>query len=162
MSRQFATNVTTIYDIFCPVPFLPSPFGFRKIFQKNSRRLELSISKNTPHGRCRQGPGSFDPRFPAGLPFPVPEIRDSGNIFQRFSRDFPGVFLGNPRTDPGVWATPIGQKMGFQESLRTKTRKMQMTGLRIITCLRCGPIVSKKAASQLMAHQITTLKTEPP
>ena len=26
MSRQFATNVTTIYDIFCPVPFLPSPF----------------------------------------------------------------------------------------------------------------------------------------
>ena len=28
MSRQFATNVTTIYDIFCPVPFLPSPFGF--------------------------------------------------------------------------------------------------------------------------------------
>ena len=30
MSRQFATNVTTIYDIFCPVPFLPSPFGFRR------------------------------------------------------------------------------------------------------------------------------------
>ena len=29
MSRQFATNVTTIYDILCPVPFLPSPFGFR-------------------------------------------------------------------------------------------------------------------------------------
>ena len=27
MSRQFATNVTTIYDVFCPVPFLPSPFG---------------------------------------------------------------------------------------------------------------------------------------
>ena len=24
------TNVTTIYDIFCPVPFLPSPFGFRQ------------------------------------------------------------------------------------------------------------------------------------
>ena len=31
MSRQFATNVTTIYDIFCPVPFLPSPFGFRRL-----------------------------------------------------------------------------------------------------------------------------------
>ena len=31
MSRQLATNVTTIYDIFCPVPFLPSPFGFRRI-----------------------------------------------------------------------------------------------------------------------------------
>ena len=75
--------------------------------QKNSRRLELSISKNTPHGRWGQGPGSVDPRFPAGLPFPVPEIpefvafRDSGNIFQQFSRDFPGVFPENPRTDPG-------------------------------------------------------------
>ena len=28
MSRQFAT----IYDIFCPVPFLPSPFGFRRFY----------------------------------------------------------------------------------------------------------------------------------
>ena len=75
--------------------------------QKNSRRLELSISQNTPRGRWGQGPGSVDPRFPAGLPFPVPEIlefvafRDSGKKFQQFSRDFPGVFLGNPRTDPG-------------------------------------------------------------
>ena len=49
----------------------------------------------------------MDPRFPAGLPFPVPEIldfvafRDSGKIFQLFSRDFPGVFLENPRRDPG-------------------------------------------------------------
>ena len=34
MSRQFATNVTTIYDIFCPVPFLPSPFGFRRFFEE--------------------------------------------------------------------------------------------------------------------------------
>ena len=52
--------------------------------QKNSRRLELSISKSTLHGRWGQGPGSVDPRFPAGLPFPVSEIlefvafRDSG------------------------------------------------------------------------------------
>ena len=75
--------------------------------QTNSRRLELSISKNTPHGRWGQGPGSVDRRFPAGLPFPVPDIlefvalRDSGNIFQQFSWDFPGVFLENPRTDPG-------------------------------------------------------------
>ena len=73
---------------------------------KNSRRLELPISKNTPHGRWGQGPGSVDPRFPAGLPFPVPEIldfaafRDSGKVFQQFSRDFPGVFPENPRTDP--------------------------------------------------------------
>ena len=79
----------------------------RASIQKNSRRLELSISKNTPHGRWGQGPGSVDPRFPAGLSFPVPEIlefvafRDSGKIFQQFSRDFPGVFPENPRTDPG-------------------------------------------------------------
>ena len=75
--------------------------------QKNSRRLELSISENTPHGRWGQGPGSVGPRFPAGLPFPVPEIlefvafRGSGKFFQQFSRDFPGVFPENPRTDPG-------------------------------------------------------------
>ena len=42
-----------------------------------------------------------------GSPFPVLEIpefvafRDSGKFFQQFSRDFPGVFLENPRTDPG-------------------------------------------------------------
>ena len=60
-----------------------------------------------PHGRWGQGPGSVDPRFPAGLPFPVPEIlefvafRDSGKIFQQFSQDFPGVFLENARADPG-------------------------------------------------------------
>ena len=41
-----------------------------------------------------------------GLPFPVPEILelvafcDSGKFFQLFSRDFPEIFLGNPRTDP--------------------------------------------------------------
>ena len=49
----------------------------------------------------------MDPRFPAGWPFPVPQIlefiafRDSGKNFQQFSRDFIGVFLENPRTDPG-------------------------------------------------------------
>ena len=77
------------------------------VSQKNSRRLELSISKNTPHGRWGKGPGSVDPRFPAGLPFPVPQIlefmafRDPGKFFQQFSRNFPGVFLANPRTVPG-------------------------------------------------------------
>ena len=69
-----------------------------EIAQKNSRRLELLISKNTPHGRWGQGPGSVDPRFPARLPFPL--LCAPGKIFQQFSRDFPGVFLANPRTDP--------------------------------------------------------------
>ena len=64
------------------------------LFQKNSRRLELSISKDTPHVRWGQGPGSVDPRFPASLPFPVPAIlefvafRGSG----KFSSNFPGTF----------------------------------------------------------------------
>ena len=81
--------------------------GVLEISQKNSRRLELSISKNTPHGRLEQGPGSVGPRFLAGLPFPVPEIPEyvafgnSGRIFQQFSRDFPAIFLQNSRTDPG-------------------------------------------------------------
>ena len=44
MSRQFATNVTTIYDIFCPVPFLPSPFGFRR-FSFASSPLQGSSKK---------------------------------------------------------------------------------------------------------------------
>ena len=50
--------------------------------------------------------GSVDPRFAAGLPFPVPQMlefkafRNSGNFFQQFSRDFPGIFLGNARADP--------------------------------------------------------------
>ena len=71
-------------------------------FQKNSRRLELSISKNTPHGRLGQDPGSVNPRFPAGLLFPgaqIPRICSIlrfGKNFQQFSRDFPGVFLENP------------------------------------------------------------------
>ena len=46
-------------------------------------------------------------RFVAGSPFPVPEIseskacRDSGKLFQQFSRNCPAIFLGNPRIDPG-------------------------------------------------------------
>ena len=75
-------------------------------FQKNSRRLELSISKNTPHGRWGQGPGSVDPRFPAGLPFPVPEILEfvafgaSGNIFQQFPWTYPEFSLTTPEQAP--------------------------------------------------------------
>ena len=75
----------------------------KTFFRKNSRRLELSISKNTSHGRSGQGPGSVDPRFPAGLPFPVPEIlelfafHDSGNFFPAI---FPGLSRSFPREPP--------------------------------------------------------------
>ena len=73
--------------------------------KKNSKAGTVDL-KNTPHGRWGQGPGSVDPRFPAGLPFPVPEILefvafcDSGNIFQQFCRSLPGSFLQNSCTDP--------------------------------------------------------------
>ena len=85
--------------------YLPStsrPMKWRTLSQKNSRRLKLSISKNTPYGRWGQGPGSVDPRFPAGLPFPVPEIleciasRDPG----RFSSNFPSIFPEFSREPP--------------------------------------------------------------
>ena len=64
----------------------------------------------------------MDQRFPAGLPFPVPEIlefvafRDSGNVFQEFSRDFPGVFLENPRANPRVQEKGSFGKGVFQKS----------------------------------------------
>ena len=54
MSRQFATNVTTIYDIFCPVPFLPSPFGFRRLVTRiaatsNHKSLATAIATQRNH-----------------------------------------------------------------------------------------------------------------
>ena len=64
-------------------------------FRKTREGWNCRFQKNTPHGRWGQGPGSVDPRFPAGLPFPVPEILvfvafgDSGKFF---SSNFPGIF----------------------------------------------------------------------
>ena len=74
------------------------PFKYFRITREGChRRFQKTL--------CTEGgdkvQGSVDPRFPAGLPFPVPEFlelvafRDSGKIFQQFSRDFPGSFLGN-------------------------------------------------------------------
>ena len=64
--------------------------------QKNSRRLELSISKKHPARKVgSRSQGSVDPSFPAGLPFPVPDIPeykafcDSGKMFPAF---FPRIF----------------------------------------------------------------------
>ena len=63
--------------------------------------------------------GSVDPMFPAGLPFPVPEIqefiafRDSGKNFQRFSRNFPGAF---PPELLQRWGTEKAHKF-FQHKL---------------------------------------------
>ena len=81
-----------------------------KSITKSSRRLYLSILKNTKHpvqkvwtrsrvvstqGVCGRFalPACPSPGFKAS--------RDSGKLFQQFSRDFPGIFLRIPRTDPG-------------------------------------------------------------
>ena len=62
--------------------------------------------KKSPRGRFGQAVGRRGPkvrgRF-AGVPQTLEFVAfcDSGNIFQLFSRNFPGVFLENPRTDPG-------------------------------------------------------------
>ena len=85
---------------------LSTRFRTIRLNQKNSREGWNRRFQKTPHGRWRQGPGSVDPRFPAGLPFPVPEIlefvafRDSGKFFQQFSRDLPRTFPQNSRTNP--------------------------------------------------------------
>ena len=72
--------------------------------QKNSRRLELSISKSHPAQkvgtRCRQ----CRPKVPGRFAFPSARsprmccISRFGNIFPAI---FPGLSLGTPRTDPG-------------------------------------------------------------
>ena len=46
----------------------------RASFRNTREGWNCRVQKNTPHGRWGQGPGSVDPRFLAGLPFPVPEI----------------------------------------------------------------------------------------
>ena len=38
--------------------------------KENSRRLELSISKNTPHGRSAKGPGQCGPNVRGRFAFP--------------------------------------------------------------------------------------------
>ena len=51
------------------------------------------------HGRCGQGPGSVDPRFPAGLPFQVPEILEF-IAFCDSEQNFPAIFPGLSRSFP--------------------------------------------------------------
>ena len=51
MSRQFATT----YDIFCPVPFLPSPFGFRRF------KREWHVQRATHRGLLFVGVNSLGP-----------------------------------------------------------------------------------------------------
>ena len=66
---NFATTHLTASILNFYLPLTSRPMKWRTLSQRpdyseNSRRLELSISKNTPHRSWGQGPGSVDPRFP--------------------------------------------------------------------------------------------------
>ena len=82
-------------------PFPESAFS--GVFQKNSRRLELSISKNTPRTEGGDKVSAVSrPKVPGRFAFPGarnPRIcsisRVPGKFFQQFSPNFPGVFLEN-------------------------------------------------------------------
>ena len=84
-----------------PLPSKHMPTFLSKT-HKNSRGWTVDFEKTTPHGRWGQGPDSVDPMFPAGLPFPVPEIlefvafRDSGKISSNFPGTFPEFSSGSP------------------------------------------------------------------
>ena len=91
LACRFPFNGATLVSHYSAIGDTISRDAPYSVIQKNSRRLELSISKNTPHGRWGQGPGSVDPRFPAGLPL--------GSI-SRFGKIFPAIFPGLSRTFP--------------------------------------------------------------
>ena len=112
IDQKYSKNmIFGIFGVFFPPISLVGALSYSvggQVFRKEGESLlERSLGKGGQNRRWGQGPGSVDPRFPAGLPFPVLEIlefaafRDPGKFFQQFSRDFPGVFLENPRTDPG-------------------------------------------------------------
>ena len=96
----------------------PNGLVARSGFLKLPRDFFQSLSGKTREGwNCRfqktprtegwdKVPGVSTKRSRQGCLSPVPEVlefvafRDSGKFFQQYSRDFPGVFLGNPRTHP--------------------------------------------------------------
>ena len=76
--------------------------------RKTREGWNCRFQKNTPRGRWGPGPGSVDPRFPAGFAFPgarkprICSICRFGKIFlDILSGTFPEFCSGNPRTDPG-------------------------------------------------------------
>ena len=130
-------------NFFPYFPYFPFAFSVLSVFSVCTFRFSLMIFrhgsqwqdvwttiKDTPHERWGQGPGSVDPRFPAGLPFLVPEIpefvafRDAGHFFLQFSRAFPRVSSRTPEQIPET-ATAFSsflrkfQSRNFQSSLES-------------------------------------------
>ena len=77
-------------------------------FQKNSRRLELSISEKPPTRKVGTRSRQCRPKVPGGSAFPGARNPRICSIW-RFGKIFPAIFPGlsrencpeNPRTDPG-------------------------------------------------------------
>ena len=61
-----------------------------KVQKKNPRRLELLISKNTPHRRWGQGPGQRRPKVPGRFAFPGAQNPRICSI-SRFGKIFPMI-----------------------------------------------------------------------
>ena len=80
----------------------------RKVLRSENLEKAGSVDfKKTSRTEGAENVQAVSTQGPASFPFLVPEMleyvafRDSEKLFQPFSRDFPGVFLGNPGTDPG-------------------------------------------------------------
>ena len=89
--------------------------------QKNSRRLELSISKNTLHGRWG-GSRQCRPKVPSRFAFPAarnPRIWWPFVIREKFSSNFPGTFSefssGTPETATAFSSFQKRAEYGFGE-----------------------------------------------
>ena len=106
MSRQFAT----ICDIFCPVPFLPSPFGFRRLrvirlfYLKfpNSEKLEEAGTvdfKKHPARKVGTRCWQCRPKVPGGFAFPCARNPRISSI-SRFGKNVPAIFPGLSQTFP--------------------------------------------------------------
>ena len=123
MSRQFAT----IYDIFCPVPFFPSPFGFRRVM--------VPFTKN-PLGRWDIVRGSVRPRLGAGLPLlmlQIGKLHNSGvaPANQTKERSVHELRRGIPEQKFEMWIVLV--------FLRKNTRKFSQKWAKFIWIFRFGP-----------------------
>ena len=112
--KQYASNSIP------PFPrFLGPENPFRTTQKKNREVWNCQFQKTPPQAVSSQV-------FRAGLPFPVPEIlefvafRDSGKLFQQFSRDFPGVFFENPRTTKNN-SQGVGKKKPYTALFQCRT-----------------------------------------
>ena len=105
MSREFCRDVQDPWGCSKSLCKKSSCAFFVPYFSTSNRSYSdiLRSPCRTPRGRWGQGPGSVDPRHPAGLPFQVLQslaFRDTEKLSSIFPKIFPEISSGNPRTDP--------------------------------------------------------------